>query len=165
LTRVQYMAAGSRYDGLMKSIIIASVLFAGAVWAADEVSDRAMIESTIRAFSLMPGREALYTSDFDRDELVRFGKAPVATTDDVPIPITIEGVPGTVVISKEPMGEAEWFPPGMQGRANVVIVVKRIRFVTADVAMVDVVRNGPGFIVMKKVGADWKIASVRRVAE
>ncbi len=148
----------------MKSIIIASVLFASAVWAADEVADRAAIESMITAFSLMPGRDALYTSDFNRGELVRFGKAPVAATEDGAIPITIEGVPGTVVISKEPMGEAEWFPPGVQGRLNLV-TVKRIRFVTVDVAIVDVVRNGPGLIVMKRVGTDWKIASVRRLAE
>jgi hypothetical protein len=147
----------------MKSIIIASVLFASGVWAADEVADRTAIESMIKAFSLMPGHDALYTSDFDRDELVRFGKAPAAVEGDG-IPITIDGVPGTVVISKEPMGEAEWFPPGMPGRPTVLaITIKKIRFVTADVAMVDVVRNGPALIVMKRVGTDWKIASMRRL--
>jgi hypothetical protein len=149
--------------GFMKSIIFASILLANGVWAADEVADRAAIESMITAFSLMPGRDALYTSDFDRDELVRFLKTPAAVEGDG-IPITIDGVPGTVVISKEPMGEAEWFPPGMHKGLNLV-TVKKIRFVTADVAMIDVVRNGPALIVMKRVGTDWKIASVRRLAE
>lgn len=149
--------------GFMKSIMIASVLFANGVWAADEVADRSAIESMITAFSLMPGRVALYTADFDRDELVRFGKAPAAATEDGAMPITIDGVPGTVVISKEPMGEAEWFPLGVQGRP-AVLAIKKILFVTPDVAIVDVVKNGPGLIVMKRVGTDWKIASVRRLA-
>ena len=143
------------YDWDMKSIMIASVLFAGGIWAADEVADRAAIENTIRVFSAMPSRAALYTSDFDRDELVRFGKA--ATPDNGGIPIIVEGAPGTVVISKEPMGESQWFPAGMR--------VKKIRFVTADVAMVDAVEKGPVLIVLKRVGTDWKIASVRRLAE
>jgi hypothetical protein len=145
------------YDGLMKSIIIASVLFGGAVWAADEVADRAAIENTIRVFSLMPSRAVLYTSDFDHEELVRFGKTP----DSGAIPVTVEGAPGTVVISKEPMGEAQWFPAGVHGS----ITVKKIRFVTADVAMVDAVDKGQVLIVLKRVGTDWKIASLRRLAE
>jgi hypothetical protein len=139
----------------MKSILIASVLFAGRIWAADEVADRAAIENTIRVFSAMPSRAALYTSDFDHDELVRFGKA--IAPDNAGIPITVEGAPGTVVISKEPMGEAQWFPAGMH--------VKKIRFVTAEVAMVDVVEKGPALIVLKKAGTDWKIASLRKLAD
>ena len=137
--------------------MIASVLFGGALWAADEVADRAAIENTIRVFSLMPSRAALYTPDFDHEELVRFGKTP----DSGAIPVTVEGAPGTVVISKEPMGEAQWFPAGVHGS----ITVKRIRFVTADVAVVDAVDKGPVLAVLKKVGTDWKIASLRRLAE
>jgi hypothetical protein len=145
----------------MKSIMIASVLFAGGVWAADEVADRAAIENTIRAFSLMPGRADLFTSDFDREEQVRFQKT--VSTDSGAIPITIDGVPGTVVISKEPMGEAEWFPPGVTV-IHGMVTVKKIRFLTPQVAMVDAVESGPMLIVMKKVGTDWKIASLRRLA-
>jgi hypothetical protein len=141
----------------MKSIMIASVLFAGGVWAADEVADRAAIENTIRAFSLMPGRADLFTSDFDREEL------KAISTDSGAIPIAIDGVPGTVVISKEPMGEAEWFPPGVTV-IHGMVTVKKIRFLTPQVAMVDAVESGPMLIVMKKVGTDWKIASLRRLA-
>jgi hypothetical protein len=146
--------------GIMKSIIIASVLFAGGVWAADEVADRAAIESTIRAFSLMPGRAGLLTSDFDQEELARYGKTPAA--EGGAIPIVIDGVPGTVVISKEPMGEADWFPAGVSAS---IFTIRRIRFLTPEVAMVDAVGKGPMLIVMKKVGTDWKIASLRRLAE
>jgi hypothetical protein len=109
----------------------------------------------------MPGRTGLFTSDFDREELARFGKAPAPGTDSGAIPVTVDGVPGTVVISKEPMGEAQWFPAGMR----VPLAVKKIRFVTEDVALVDLVENGPVLIVMKRVGTEWKIASLRRVAE
>jgi hypothetical protein len=143
----------------MKAIILASVLFAGGAWAADEVADRAAIEKTILAFSVAPLQPDLYTSDFDHDELVRFGKA--ASTDSGAIPITVGGKPGELVISKEPMGEATWFPAGMHWNLNV----RKIRFITPEVAMVDVTGKAPALIVLKKVGTDWKIASLRRLAE
>jgi hypothetical protein len=147
----------------MKSIMIASILFSSGVWAADEVADRAAIENTIRVFSLMPGRAGLFTSDFDPVELAQFGKPPMMA-EDAPIPITIEGVPGTVVISKEPMGEAQWFPPGMSAPPLRILTVKKIRFLTEDIAMVDAVGKVPVLIVMRKVLMEWKIASIRRLA-
>jgi len=143
----------------MKSITIALVLFGGGVWAADDAADRAAIENTVRVFSLAPLRPGLYTSDFDHEELVRFGKA--ASSDAGAIPITVEGVPGTVVISKAPMGEADWFPAGM----HWTLMVRKIRFVTADVAMVDALGKAPVLIVLKKAGTEWKIASLRALAE
>jgi hypothetical protein len=136
--------------GAMKSII-ALVLFAGGVWAADEVGDRTEIENAIRVFSIAPLRPSLYTHDLDQDELARFGR----------IPIAIEGAPGTLVISKEPMGEAVWLPERMHG----AVIVKTIRFVTPEVGMVDAFEKGPVLILMKKVGTDWKIASLRRLSE
>jgi hypothetical protein len=141
----------------MKSII-ALVFFAGGVWAADEAADRTAIENAIRVFSIVPLRAGLYTADFDQEELARFGKSPAPA--DGGIPVAIEGVPGTVVISKEPMGEAIWLPAGMHG----AVTVKKIRFVTPEVAMVDAEEKGPVLMVMKKVGTEWKIASVRRLA-
>jgi hypothetical protein len=143
--------------GVMKSII-AIVLFAGGVWAADEAADRTAIETAIRVFSIVPLRASLYTPDFDQEELARFKKTPAPP--DGGIPVAIEGVPGTVVISKEPMGEAVWLPAGMHG----AVIVSKIRFVTPEVAMVDAVEKGPVLIVMKKIGTDWKIASLRRLA-
>jgi len=143
----------------MKSIIFASVLFAGVVLAADEVADRAAIEKTIQAFSMGPLVPDLYTSDFDREELSRFAKA--ASTDSGAIPVTVGGKPGELVISKEPMGEATWFPSGM----HWVLIVRKIRFLTPEVAMVDVTGKDRGLIVMKRVGTDWKIASLRVLAD
>jgi hypothetical protein len=143
----------------MKSIILAAVLFAGGLWAADEVADRAAIENTIRLFNLSPSRAGLFTDDFDRSELAGFPTAPAAGTGS--IPVTVDGVPGEVVISKEPMGEAIWLPKtGLHG-----LSVLKIRFLTPEVAMADAAGNGPVLILLKKVGTDWKIASLRRLAE
>jgi hypothetical protein len=143
----------------MKSIILASVLFAGGVFAADEVADRAAIEKTILAFSVTPLSADLYTSDFDREELMGFGKA--ASTDSGAIPITVGGKPGELVISKEPMGEATWFPAGMHWN----LTVRKVRFLTPEVAMADVMAKAPGLILLKKAGADWKIVSLRVLAD
>jgi hypothetical protein len=139
----------------MKSITIALVIFAGSVWAADEAAERAAIENTVRAFTATPNRVGLYTSDFDQEELVRFSKAENAS-----LPIKIDGAEGTLVISKEPMGEAVWLPAGMHSP----MLIRRIRFVTDDVAMVDVVAKDPVLIVMRKVLTTWKIASLRILA-
>ena len=147
------------YHKSMKSILFASVLFAGGVFAADEVADRAAIDKTILAFSAAPLTPELYTSDFDREELRRFGKA--ASADSGTIPITVGGKPGELVISKEPMGEATWFPAGM----HWTLIVRKIRFLTPEVAMVDVTGKDRGLIVMKKVGTEWKIASLRVMAD
>jgi hypothetical protein len=124
----------------MKSILVAAVLFAGRVWAADEVADRTAIEKAIRAFTA-------FTDDFDRSELAAFAK-PAAMA------VTVQGVPGELAISKGP-----W------GMTVDPITVKKIRFLTPDVAMVDAAQKGPELIVLKKVGTDWKIASLRILAE
>ena len=144
----------------MKATILASVLFAGVILAADEAADRAAIEKTIQVFSTGPLAPGLYTSDFEREELSRFAKA-VSTTDPGAIPVTVGGKPGEVVISSAPMGEATWFPAGMHWTLNV----RKIRFLTPEVAMVDVTGKDRGLIVMKKVGTEWKIASLRVMAD
>jgi hypothetical protein len=142
----------------MKSMAIAVVL-AGGLWAADAEADRAGVEKTIHALSASPMWSGLFTSDFDETELLRFAKAPVA--DGGAIPVTVNGAAGTLVISKEPMGEATWLPAWM----HAPMVIKKIRFLTADVAMADAVGKSPVLIVLKKVGTDWKIASLRILAD
>ncbi len=44
---------------------------------------------------------------------------------------------------------------------NPPIWVKKIRLLSADVAMVDGLCRGPLLLVLKKEGTDWKIASLR----
>jgi hypothetical protein len=77
------------------------------------------------------------------------------------IPVKVQGVAGTVLISKEPMGEAIWLPEGMAQK----LTIKKIRFLTPEVALVDTIGKAPVLVVMKKVGTDWKIASLRVLAE
>jgi hypothetical protein len=151
----------------MKSIVLAFIFCAGGICAADEAADRAGIEQTIRALSVWPTRVTLFTADFDdQRELLR------AVT--FRFPVVCPSVwwetcgkgdeTGEIVISKEPWGEATWVPVGMN--INVArIRIKRIRFLTPEVAMVDAVARDPLLIVMKKVGTDWKIESLRILAE
>jgi hypothetical protein len=58
------------------------------------------------------------------------------------------------------MGEAIWLPAGM----HLPLTIRKIRFVTDDVAVVDAAGKAPVLIVMRKVGTDWKIASLRILA-
>jgi hypothetical protein len=157
----------------MKSIVLAFVFCAGGIWAADEAADRAGIEQTIRAVSIWPTRVTLFTADFDDQRelsrVVRVGFHAACPevwweTCGMSIKIPDGDQPVEVFISKEPWGEAIWIPAGMS--TNVArIRITRIRFLTPDVAMVDAVSRDPLLIVMRKVGTDWKIASLRILAE
>jgi hypothetical protein len=133
----------------MKTIMLALVL-AGGIWAADEISDRAAIGKTIAELSFWPAPTGLFTTGFeDRAELARFrGHAAV----------------GELVISKEPWGEATWVPAGTSIPFTRIKTTK-IRFLTPEVAMADVVGNGRAVLVLRKEGAVWKIASLRMLAE
>jgi hypothetical protein len=150
----------------MKSIVLAFVFCAG-VWAADEAADRAGIEKTISALSVWPTRVTLFTADFDdQRELLRVVSVsfPAVCPEVWWESCGMRVEPGEVVISKEPWGEATWIPVGMN--MNVArIRITRIRFLTPEVAMVDAVSRDPLLIVMRKVGTDWKIASLRILAE
>jgi hypothetical protein len=126
----------------MKPIMIALFLCAGGAWAADEVADRAAIEKAVATLGA-------FTADFDgRAELAR-----MAQSDPNP----------SVVISKEPWGEATVSIPGVQIMA--AIATKKIRFLTAEWAMVDAQGKAPLLFILKKEGTDWKIASLRILAE
>jgi len=149
-----------RYDLFMKSMVLAFIFCAGGVWAADEAADRAGIEQTIRALSVWPTRATLFTADFeDQRELLRAVVCPSVWWETC----GKGDEPSEVVISKEPWGEATWIPAGLN--MNIArIRITRIGFLTPEVAMVDAVSRDPLLIVMKKVGTDWKIASLRVLA-
>jgi hypothetical protein len=159
------------YDLVMKSIMLALFLSAGGAWAADEVADRAAIEKTIAALNVWPARPSLFTADFeDFDTLTRVVKAsiPIHCPEIWPetcvstIPVSVPSGPGHVEISKEPWGEATWTPPGSPWPlAGSRIKPTSIRFVTADVAIVDAMGKGPVLFVLRKEQGAWKIAAVR----
>ena len=132
----------------MKSIMLAFVLCASGFFAADEAADRAAIEKRIAGLNVLSARSDSFTTDFEdwADMLRLWQTGP-------------DGEP-SVVISKEPWGEATITWPGM-GRIAPVIVVKKIRFVTPEVALVDAEGKVPALFVLRKEGTDWKIASLR----
>jgi hypothetical protein len=80
-----------------------------------------------------------------------------------------------VRVSKEPWGEATFNIPGLDPYLLVEIInpkieSRSIRFITPDVALVDAVVTyedaavqdaTPLLLVLKKEGADWKIAAIR----
>jgi len=158
-------------------------LLIGAAWA-DEAADRTAIATTVAALNEFPQRAELFTTDTDAhsalDQLLK-GKRPVyrmqsgatdaasSSSSDHP----------TLIISYEPWGEATIGFPGIDGMPRVKmvnprIVASNIRFVSVDVALADGVllyedssgdaQATPILFVMKKQGADWKIASIRILA-
>src|SRR5208282_1587984 len=101
---------------LMRAIIPASVLFAGLA-SADEVADRAAITKTIDGLSVWPPQRALFTADFDFNDQRELSRLVAGLTVVCPTvwwetcaPAVIGEDVGTLVISKEPWGEATWTP-------------------------------------------------------
>lgn len=143
MNRHASQAADRRYDGSMKSVALALICSASWIQAADEASDREAIRRTIvqlRAF----------TADFDNPaELARIRTAPGSLQ------------PPEVLISTEPWGEADIFIP-MPGVS--FIVVKKIRFLTPEIALVDAYARTPVLMVLRKEAETWKIASIRILA-
>ena len=129
----------------MKFIVLGVVLFTSALWA-DEVADRAAVGRTILALNSTPVGD-VFASDFDsKAELQRLFFVPVTPT---------------VSISKEPWGEATITLTPIRS----TIMTRKIRFITPDVAIVDVEGSGPAVIILRKEGSAWKIASLRILAE
>jgi hypothetical protein len=160
----------------VRRILCLAIILASCAWA-DETSDRASIERVISVLGTTQQSPGVFTADFENfRELNRLG---------LRIEFTVPTVSGpTVVISDEPWGEATLvFPgvillPGNLGgvvRSSSHLVIRSVRFVTPDVAVLDVtsepnslsnVRPGiPALFVMKRDGADWKIASVRLLSQ
>jgi len=138
----------------MRAIIAAFLLCSCAGFAADEASERAAVERTVTAMNRWPPDPAIFTADFDgHAEMLRLWQNA---------PGDGKGQP-TVVISKEPWGEAQISiaPAGIMPP----VVCKKIRFLTPEVALVDAVGKMPLLIVLMRQGTDnWKIASLRILA-
>jgi hypothetical protein len=145
--------------------------------AADEAADRAAIGQTIAAaLNQVPVPAGLFTDDAvsDLGRLPGVNQAQFQFQRDVTV-ATASGL--TVVISHEPWGEAQIYPPGVFPQPLVIVNPRfasgAVRFITPDVAMVegsytrrdgDVVQTTPLLFLMKRDGDVWKIASVRLLA-
>jgi hypothetical protein len=184
----------------VKLLFSLAVLLASAVWA-DEAADRKTIEATISALNTSPPPSSLFTVDFpNAAELERLREEARLTTlrfpnEGVAIqPVPAEGASmrslgGTVVISREPMGEATWYPAPMlivpTGALEVSprFATRSVTFLATGVAVVvalygsvtrsvfpSVLLSGnwmdvPVLFVLKREGADWHVASFRVLTE
>ena len=147
----------------MKKVLCLAVLATSAVWA-NEAADRAAIEATVATLNTSPTRPDLFTADFPNTaELQRLRDQAGPTLGG-----TIQTPAGTLVISREPMGEAAWYPGLYPSLTTAVrrFVTRSVTFVALDTAVVvsDYHRRTVLF-VMKNVGTNWRIASFRVVPE
>jgi len=144
-------------------------LFPSLAPAADEARDRAAINHTIAALNEFPLSTGLFVDDVSSD-LARLPKVkPLASRALVP---TVQRV--SLTISHEPLGEARIDLEPAVEILNPNIASGETRFLTPDIAVVDgkwTYKNGettettPLFFVMQRVGDDWKIASLRLLAQ
>jgi hypothetical protein len=152
----------------VKKVLCLAILFTSAVWA-DEAADRTAIEATISALNSLPSRPDLFTADFpNAAELQRFHQ-PVLLR--IPAEGTaIRTQAGTLVISREPMGEATWYPGLATSLAAIAIaprfVTRSVTFVSTDTAVVVATHGRESVVfVVKNESSDWRIASFRVLPE
>ena len=138
----------------MKVLFLLPLLFAFGL-RADEAQDRTAINKVIAALNDPAQRAGLFTKDVDStvhfERLVDLHRAPTS-------------LPGGIIGTHEP-----W-----TGLTMPRVVSGNIRFVTADVALVDgastvegavtIARRVPLLFVMRREAAQWKISAVRVLA-
>ena len=157
----------------MKSLLFLGILVTSSVWAADEAADRASVEATVAALNDSPTPSNIFTADFpNAAELqgLREESRPVILR---PIDgVTIRTQAGTLVISREPMGEAAWYPPLATTAIAPRFVTRAVTFTTPDTAVVIAVyerpflpQKTPVLLVLRQEGSDWRIASFRVISE
>jgi hypothetical protein len=155
----------------MRPILCLSILLASGAWA-DQLDDRAAIERVISTLNTSAVNRGAFTVDFRATELTQLWSA---------FPLLTIG-PGSVIISHEPWGEAQWVPAAvLPPQAHFRLVIRSVRFITPDVALVDAVtgppmaspapdnsvppQRVPVLLVMQREGTDWRIASIRKTAQ
>ena len=140
----------------MKRAICLAILFTSALWA-DEAADRTAVEATMSALNVTPARPELFTADFpNAAELRRFRTQPLVSGG-------IQTGAGTLVISREPMGEATWYPAAPIAPR---FVTRSVTFVSPDTAIVIATHEEESVLfVLKNEKSSWRIASFRVLPE
>jgi hypothetical protein len=154
-----------RHYAGMKAILCLPLVFASCAWA-DDAADRVAIGQVIASLNELTSRTAVIA-----DSPAAAGE--LAALRLRKLSIQGSGLP-SVTISHEPWGEATINFPNFPGNEVLPgkIVAGAIRFITPKVALADgdltradgVSVHEPILFVMKKVGNEWKIASVRMLA-
>ena len=131
----------------MKIALSLAILATSAVWA-DEAADRRAVESTISALNGTSIGTNIFTADFPNlSDLQRF-------KDE-------NRLHPTVVISREPMGEATWSPG-----AIAPFVTRSVTFISQGTAVVvGSCQQQSVIFVVKNENSAWRIASFRVLTE
>jgi len=135
-------------------VLLAAILFTSGLWA-DEAADRAFVEATISALNTSPSRPDLFSAGFpNAAELRRFRTLGLGE---------IQTGAGTLVISREPMGEATWYPAAP---ITPRFVTRSVAFVSPDTAIVVATYDRQSVLfVVKNESSRWRIASFRTLHE
>ena len=154
--------------GRVKTALGLAILFTPAMWA-DEAADRAAVEATISALNSSPSRPDLFTADFPNAAELQRLQQPVLLR--IPAEGTaIRTQAGTLVISREPMGEAAWYPGTAISPTAVPImprfVMRSVTFVSPGTAIVVATYEQQSVLfVVKNESSSWRIASFRVLPE
>jgi len=157
----------------VKRLLFFGILVTSSVWAADEAADRASVEATASALNNSPTPSNIFTADFPNAaalQALREESQPVLLRHADGF--TIESQAGTLVISREPMGEAAWYPPLATTALAPRFITRSVTFTTPETAVVITVYERP-FLpqkipvlrVWRQGGSDWRIASFRIISE
>ena len=153
----------------MKTVVCLAVLLTSAGWA-DEATDRVAIEATVARLNTSPSLPSLFTKDFaNANELRSF----LTGSSVGPFPaegVTIRTEGATVVISKEPMGEAALYTTPTLTAPVAHFVPRSITFISANSYVVVAVHERglqrvPVLFVVRQEESSWRIASFRVLAE
>lgn len=149
----------------MKTVLCLAVLLAPAIWA-DETADRVAIEATVGALNTWPVPPSLFAKDFaNANELRNFlAGPPVAQIP--PEGITIRTDAATVVISREPMGEATLSTTSAPKSPFARFMTRSVTFISPDTSVVVAVHGlTPVLFVTRLQESNWRIASFRVLSE
>jgi hypothetical protein len=152
----------------VKTIICLAALLTAAAWA-DEASDRVAIDTTVAVLNTSPSLPSLFAKDFANANELRSFLAGSSTAQLPSDRITVRTEAATVVISREPMGEATLYT------SHGGFVSRSLTFLFPDTSVVIAVyerplgslasQRIPVLFVMRREEASWRIASFRVLSE
>lgn len=149
----------------MKTVLCLVVLLASPGWA-DETADRAAIEATLAALNASPSLPSLFAKDFANANELRSFLAGPASAQSPAEGITIRTEAATVVISREPMGEATLSTTPAVKPPSARFVTRSVTFISPDTSVVVAVHErNPVLFVMRQEEATWRIVSFRVLSE
>ena len=150
----------------MKRRLFLGILVTSSLWAADEAADRASVEATVSALNTAPSSN-IFTADFPNAAELKALRDQAASEG-----VAIRSSAGTLVISREPMGEAAWYPALATSAFAPRFVTRSVTFTTPETAVVIAVyerpflpQKTPVLLVLRQEGSDWRIASFRVISE